>query len=224
MRYLIVVLVLVACAGPSSFQTQLKAPSPGGASAPRPEASVPAPAADLAMLRPGDVVRINVWRKEELTGEFQIAADGTIRHPYYREVQVVGVPLEVAEERVRSFLERYEANPLFVMEPMFHVAVSGEVRQPRLYALSPEMTITQAIAMAGGPTERGRADRVVLLRDGRRMEIDLNRPESAEAQIPVRSGDQITVERRTIVREYVAPVASVAGAAAAILNIILRYR
>src|SRR5205807_6485967 len=49
------------------------------------------------VLTPGDSVWIMVWRKPEFTGEFAVAADGSISHPVYRAVVVGGVPLATAQ-------------------------------------------------------------------------------------------------------------------------------
>lgn len=171
------------------------------------------------VLRAGDAVRIVVWRNEELSGEFDIGADGSIRHPLYREIQVAGLTPEQAEARFREFLRRYEASPQFVMEPLLRVAVGGEVRLPDLYALAPETTIGQAVAMAGGATTQGELDEVILIREGRRWTLDLTEPEEGVASLPIRSGDQIIVSRRSYwLRDYIAPVASVLAAVGVFLN------
>ncbi len=177
------------------------------------------------LLRPGDAVRITVWRKPELTGEFVVAADGSLTHPLYRTVRVTGVPLSAIEQRVQSFLARFEENPQFVVEPLLRVAVGGEVARPNLYNLRPETSIAQAVALAGGATERGRADQVHLFRDGTRRVLDLTNPNSDEGRQPIRSGDEIIVaRRRAVFREVVAPVMTVIGAIAAITNVVLRNK
>ena len=94
---------------------------------------------DQSFLAAGDSVRIVVWRKPELSGDFVVAPDGTITHPLYRAVRVAGMPYAKAEESVRSFLTQFEANPQFVMEPLIHVAVSGYVTRPLVFAASPGM-------------------------------------------------------------------------------------
>ncbi len=175
------------------------------------------PPAESTGLRPGDAVRIAVWRSSELSGEFEIAGDGTIAHPLYRSVVAVGVPSPVLEQRVRARLIEFEANPQFVVEPLYRVAVGGEVRQPNLYSLRPEVTVLQAVARAGGLSERGRLDRVYLVRDGTRRTLDLVDPQANEADLRIRSGDQIYVQRRReVFREVVAPVASVVAAVASV--------
>ncbi|HEV8399062.1 MAG TPA: polysaccharide biosynthesis/export family protein [Gemmatimonadales bacterium] len=178
---------------------------------------------DSLALRPGDAVRITVWRKPEMSGEFAVAADGSLTHPLYRALRVTGIPLATAEARLRTFLQQYETNPEFVMEPLLHVAVGGEVVRPNLYTLRPETSVSDAVALAGGPTERGRRDRVRLLRDGSEVVLDLTTPQPGYATTPIRSGDQILVDRkRAVFRETIGPIVMVAGATAAILNVILR--
>lgn len=190
----------------------------------RPAALTAVPRDSIA-LRPGDAVRITVWRKPELSGEFAVAGDGSLTHPLYRALRVTGIPLATAEGRVRTFLQQFETNPEFVIEPLLHVAVGGEVVRPNLYTLRPETSVSDAVAMAGGPTERGRRDRVRLLRDGSESVLDLTRPQPGVAATPIRSGDQILVDRkRALFRETLGPIITVAGATAAILNVILRAR
>jgi protein involved in polysaccharide export with SLBB domain len=175
-------------------------------------------------LSPGDQVRITVWRQPELSGDVNVLGDGTLGHPLYRNLYVAGIPIELVESRLRDYLSRYEADPQIVVEPLLRVVVGGEVRQPNLYSLPPEVTIAQAVALAGGPTERGRLDLVRLLRDGQVYVLDLTSPSSRAESIPIRSGDRIVVERRgeSFFRAYVVPASSVLAAAAGLVSIFLR--
>ena len=183
-----------------------------------------APAAELA-LRPGDAIRISVWRKPEYSGEFTISYEGAITHPFYQQLRVTGMPVSDVRRLIADHLAKFEAQPLFVVEPLLRVTVGGEVNRPGLYTLTPETSVAQAVAAAGGVAELGRPDRVQLFREGRAMQVDLTKPEPGTAQMPIRSGDQIYVARRSAVfREYVLPVVSIAGAAAAIINVVLRNR
>ena len=191
-------------------------------STPNPRACVPTPR-DSLILRPGDALRITVWRNAELSGEFSVAGDGTITHPLYRTVRVGGVPLSAAELRLRTFLLQFENNPEFVVEPLLHVAIGGEVVRPNLYTLRPETSIADAVALAGGPTDRGKLNHVRLLRDGTETVLDLTKPQAGAATLPIHSGDQILVDRKKAVfRETLGPIITVAGATAAILNVVLR--
>lgn len=191
--------------------------------APAAEAQQVWAAPDTLIISPGDAVRIIVWQKAEYSGEFEVAADGTIKHPLYRELRLGGRSVEEAEALLRDFLSRFERTPQFVIEPLYRVAVTGEVRTPNLYTLSPETTIAEAIARAGGANERGRLDRVTVLRGGREIVVDLTRPDAGMAEMTIRSGDRIIVGRqRALLREYIAPAASVITAAAMLLNVLTR--
>jgi polysaccharide export outer membrane protein len=162
-------------------------------------------------LAPGDQIRITVWRKPEMSCDCTVAGNGTIIHPLYRDVQVIGVPLTTVEERLRTFLARYEQNPQFVIQPLVKIVVGGEVRTPNIYSVPPETTIAQAIAIAGGPTERG------VLRE---IKMDISRPDSDAGVLQIRSGDQILIGRRgRSALEYISPVTSSIAAIAAIISI-----
>ncbi len=174
-------------------------------------------------LSPGDQLVITVWRKPELSCECIVAANGTVIHPLYREVNVTGATLPVVEERLRTFLTRYEQNPQFVIQPLVRIIVGGEIRTPNIYTVPPETTIAQAVAIAGGPTERGRLEKIKIIRDRQEIALDLSRPDSDAAILQIRSGDQILIGRRGIsAREIVGPVASTIAAVAGIVGIFLR--
>jgi polysaccharide export outer membrane protein len=190
MSWFLVVLLALTAAGHATAQAS----------------NSPLPGDNDVVLRPGDQLRVTVWRKPEYSGEFQVTSNGTLRHPLYQTVVVGGVPLPMARERLRTLLSRYEANPEFVIEPLLRVTVAGAVQQPNLYSFTPEVTMAQAVAQAGGGSDRGGARSVQLTRDGRRIDVDLTRADTRGALMTVRSGDQITVpRRRNIFREYIMP-------------------
>src|SRR5256714_10953066 len=152
------------------------------------------------VLRPGDMLRITVWRHPEMSGDFAVAPDSTLVHPLYQAVRVAGAPLSAVRERLRGLLVTYEQGVDFVIEPLFAVTVAGEVRQPNLYQLPQGTTFAQAIARAGGPTELGRLDKVRVIRRDSSMVIDLGRGYSRYEGLPIASGDQVLVAPRSSLR------------------------
>jgi polysaccharide biosynthesis/export protein len=191
-------------------------------------AQSPAANTEQVTLAPGDSVRVVVWRKPEMSGDFIVGPDGTITHPLYRAVRVGGVPFSTAETNVRTFLARFEQDPQFVLEPLVRVAVSGEVGRPQVFAVRPETSVADAVAQAGGPNQFGRRDRVRVLRKdlgGRQREIFVNLldPQGATGNIRVHSGDQIVVDRRrSLFRDVFLPALGVLGSAASIYLVIDR--
>ena len=186
------------------------------------DAQEPRSTAEQAVLSPGDSVRIVVWRRPDFSGDFVIAPNGSITHPLYRSVQVGGVPFATAEANLRRFLGRFEESPEFVMEPLVRVAVSGEITRPQVFALRPETTIGEAVARAGGATREGDRNKVRLLRlepNGQQQELvlDLSDPGSGSGTMPVRSGDQIVVDRRrSFTRDVLLPALGVIGSIASV--------
>src|SRR6266568_5207404 len=180
---------------------------------------LPPPLSD-PVLRPGDALRIDVWRHPEMSGEFVVAPDSALEHPLYQVVKVAGVPLPVVRQRLDSLLARYEQGVQFVVEPLFPVTVAGEVRQPNLYRLPQGTTFAQAVAKAGGPTELGRLDKVHVIRRDSAVVINLANGYSRYGALPVASGDQVLVSRRSnfnLLRDILYPAASLTAAVAAIL-------
>ena len=170
-------------------------------------------------LSPGDQIRIVVYRDVDLTCDCVVAANGTIVHPLYREVQVVGVPMPVVEERIRIFLSKYKQNAQFVIQALVKIVVRGEVRSPNIYSVPPETTLAQAVQLAGGSTDNGRLDRIVVIRDRQEIKVDLSRPDSEAAMLQIRSNDQIVVGRkRQPVLQYIAPITGSLGLILHIIN------
>src|SRR5205085_1456505 len=96
-------MLLVAI--PSLLSIAATAQSPSSSTA---TAQGPSTSNEQVVLAPGDSVRLVVWRKPEMSGDFIVAPDGSITHPLYRAVRVGGVPFATAEANVRTFLARFE--------------------------------------------------------------------------------------------------------------------
>jgi protein involved in polysaccharide export with SLBB domain len=174
-------------------------------------------------LRPGDAVRIQAWRMPDFSGEFEVDATGRLLHPRFDTVIVAGVPLSVAKSRIGSVLDREQGGAQFFFQPLLRVVVEGEVQRPTIDRHPLGTTLGDALAQAGGVTERGRIDRVRLVRGDAVTTMDLRSPTSANLQIPLRSGDRIVVERRgRRASEYILPFISALGTAASIANLLRR--
>lgn len=180
-------------------------------------------AADSMVLRPGDVIRLVVWRQPDFSGEFPVSPEGTVQHPLLSDVRVVDVPRAVVRDRLRQALQRYEREPNFVFDYMYRVGVGGEVRLPNLYTVPPETTLGQAIATAGGTNEFGRLDRVHLIRGAHDVVVNLLDPQSGALDMKVHSGDQLRVSRRgNLMRDFIVPAATIISAAAALTALVTR--
>ena len=101
---------------------------------------------------------------------------------------------DLREGRLRSNIVLQDGDTLFIPEAE-RFFVTGFVRTPGVYVLKQNMTVQQAIAQAGGLTDRGTFRRLKILRkdkDGREVEID------AKTTDIVLPNDTIKVSQRLI--------------------------
>lgn len=121
-------------------------------------------------LGPGDVFELRVFEEESLSGEHRVASDGTVRVPLIGRVTVEGLtPEEIADRvaiRLRDGFLRAPHVTVFVQEyNSKRVFVLGQVRKPGTFPFQDDMSIVQAITLAGGLTELSDADATVVTRD-----------------------------------------------------------
>lgn len=146
-------------------------------------------------LQPGDIVRIRIWREPDLSGDFPVLEDGQVILPRLGPWPVAGKnPAALRTELTEAFSENLR-NPSIEIIILRRINIFGEVRSPGLYPVDPTMSLTEAIAMAGGPLPTADRQKIYLMRDGREVEIELDRPYSV-VDLNLESGDQLYVPQR----------------------------
>jgi polysaccharide export outer membrane protein len=192
-------------AGPSAAQTSAAAPT----------------TAAHAVLRPGDAVRLLIWREEEFSGEFTVAQDGSVVLPRLGRQEVMSETPDALRKRWLEEYGRYLRNPSIEITFLRRVTVLGAVREAGLKHVDPTMTIAQALALAGGTTPDGATDRIVLMRDGEPIQTVSERTRIAET--PLRSGDQLFVpERSWVSRNTGIVTALISGAVSVMVALLVR--
>lgn len=152
-------------------------------------------ASDQYRLGPGDKVRVTVFGDDQLSGEFQVDANGAIAMPLIGDVDAGGrTTNELATAVTEKLSKDYLKNPKVSVEvidyrPFF---ILGEVRNPGSYPYVNGMRVMNAIALAGGFTYRAREGRMKINRDvdGQMQELD------ADQATVVLPGDVIEVPER----------------------------
>ena len=177
--------------------TDVRAQVAGGA---QPSAAVDTPSARIVgTLRSGDLLKIHVYRDEELSGEYLIDSRGTLQIPGIGVVRAAGYdPSEVKERLIAALRERGFSQPEIAVQPLVRVSVLGEVRNPQLYSVDPGTSLLQLVSVAGGPTERANLERVRVVRDGRAFNVDLESAfeGSATGRIVLNSNDVVYISRK----------------------------
>lgn len=130
--------------------------------------STQSPRRDDYQLQAGDKLRVEVYKDAQLSQSVQIRPDGKITLPLVGDVAAMGVtPIEL-RERLTTALKDYVNNPVvtvIVVEATAPTAyVVGEVNHPGPVVLQPNMTVLQALAVAGGLKDFADAKNIRILR------------------------------------------------------------
>lgn len=123
---------------------------------------------EKALVGPGDHLEIRVLGLDELSGRFIVAPDGRINLSLIGSVQAAGKSADELDRELTTAYETWYRN----MDLSVNVAaretrdvfVLGEVRLPGRFPFKSGERVFHALAMAGGMTDKGRENSVVLLR------------------------------------------------------------
>ena len=163
------------------------------------------------VVQPGDVLSVLIWgwpaQAEKLEGKFPVEANGRVYLPAVGAVEVAGKTTERVQADLRQRLASEQSQAVIVIEPLFAVAVNGEVRLPSVYDFRPGQTVFDAISRSGGYAQDADREKVLLVRDGASQTLSAgNASELAAllARTPLRSGDRLLVyaRKRTNITTY----------------------
>lgn len=149
-----------------------------------------------ATLRPGDAIKVEIWREADLSGDFTVAVDGTVTLPLLGRQRLVGIPLEMLRDTLTAQYRVHLRNPSINVTPVRRVSVLGEVQRPGLYGADPTFSLAAVVAMAGGATSDGNLDRIRIVREGSIYREQVGAGETLTGA-DIRSGDQIIVEEKS---------------------------
>jgi len=163
-------------------------------------------------LRPGDIVKIDVWGHPEFSGQFGVDETGQIQYPVLGQIDVRNMTVGDLRDRMRAGLEQLFNSPFVTVTPLFRMAVLGRVQKPGLYTVDPTLSIVDVVALAGGASEGGNLGKIKLLRSGEASRIDYEQTSlqgRTLQEIGVRSGDQIVIPKRFLTRDDISIILGV---------------
>ncbi len=140
-------------------------------------------AAENYHLGTGDKVRVIVYGEDDLGGSFDVDGNGTISLPLIGPVKAAGLSAHQLETEVTTALAAgYLNDPRVNIEitnyrPFY---VIGEVNKPGQYPYVNDMSIFNAVAMAGGYTDRAIQDTVCVRRNGDTKEACIDADETTK--------------------------------------------
>ena len=143
-----------------------------------------------------DRVRIIVFGQPTLTGEYTLDGNGVLAFPLIGNINADGQTTGQLQQAIASrldpdFLRNPSVSAEVITRRPFYVI--GEVKQPGNFPYVTDMTVLQAVAVAGGYTYRARKNSLYLKRldaDGRMVRV------AATPATKIRPGDTVEIKER----------------------------
>jgi polysaccharide export outer membrane protein len=157
-----------------------------------PSVVVSATRAPSYSLRPGDAIRLRIWREPDLSGEFPVDEYGRVNFPLIGTYPVADETRESLHQKLVGAFAKSVEN--LSMDVIFirRVPVVGAVRSPGLFAIDPTMTVGDAVALAGGATVDLTRAKILLMRSGKAVISDVD-PALLVSSLPIERGDQLYI-------------------------------
>ena len=152
-----------------------------------------------------DVVRITVWKDPSLSTDAIVRPDGTITMPLVGELRAAGRTTAELQKEAMSRLAAYVKDAVLTVSVVevnsYRFTVAGNVAQPGLFTSRSYLTVSEALALAGGPTRYASTGDIVIVRTlsngaKRRIPIDYDAilsGHSPEQDIVILAGDAVRV-------------------------------
>jgi polysaccharide export outer membrane protein len=116
----------------------------------------------------GDVLEISVWKEEALKRSVTVLPDGKISFPLIGDVIAAGKTIAELKKELEGKLLRYVPDLVLsvVVEGVnsMLIYVIGRVNHPGRFVLNTNVNVFQALAMAGGPNEFAKRNKIKIFR------------------------------------------------------------
>jgi len=151
---------------------------------------------------PEDVLSISIWKTPDLTQEETVRPDGRIGLKLIGEVPAAGMTIatlrQFLTEKYRDFVPEAEVSVSLKEMNSFKVYLLGKVSKPGEYRVKSQLTVLQALAMAGGFTAYANERGVKILRHqgGQDLMLSFDYREVMQGKAPdprLQPGDRLLV-------------------------------
>jgi len=155
-------------------------------------------------IAPEDVLTIDVWKEPEISRTVPVRRDGKISLPLLNDLQAAGLtPTQLGAEiveKLRATIVHPQVTVIVVQMTSQRIYILGQVTRGGAYPLVPDMTVMQALSVAGGFTPYANVKKIHVNRteNGTDKMFPLNYKEvssgrNTEQNIHLKPGDTIVV-------------------------------
>jgi polysaccharide biosynthesis/export protein len=155
-------------------------------------------------VKPGDILKVSVWKEPQLEGTVLIRPDGGFSFPLVGEVDGRGKSVAELQTIITQRLSKYISDPVVsVSVSEIHgnkVYVIGQVAKPGEFIVNPRVDVMQALSMAGGTTPFASLSNIIILRRTGATQTalrfdytDVAKGRKLDDNIQLQSGDVVVV-------------------------------
>lgn len=155
-------------------------------------------------LQPGDQIEVSVWGEEELLRTVLLGPDGKFSFPLTGEIAAAGRSASDVQAELRQKLLPYVPEAVVTVSLTGiegnRVYVIGQVQRPGSYIMNPQISVLQALSLAGGMTPFAAVDNIIIIRgEGSDQEVlrfgysNVSRGRDLAQNIQLESGDVVIV-------------------------------
>ena len=153
-----------------AFGLALSCPAISPAESPvnQPDSNKAAPVDPSYIIGPMDILEIQVWKEPDFSRQTLVRPDGKITLPLIGDLHVSGMTTmalkELLTHKLKDFIDSPEVTVILVESRSKNFYIIGKITQPGTYPLTKDMTVLQAISVAGGLGEWADSDSIRIIR------------------------------------------------------------
>lgn len=147
-----------------------------------------------------DVLGINVWNQNQLSGQFHVRPDGIISMLLIGEIKAAGLTTEALKntiaQKLADLLNHPEVTVSVLQVNSKKYYIQGEVNRPGSFPLLVPTTVLEALVNAGGFRDFAKQTKITVMRGAQRFKFnykDVSRGKNMDQNILLQSGDLIIV-------------------------------
>ena len=155
-------------------------------------------------LHPGDEIEVSVWKEVDLQRKVIIRPDGKFAFPLTGEIIAVGRTAATVQSEIEEKLKAYIPEPVVTVSVTGiagnQIYVIGQVTKPGAYVMNPQISILQALSLAGGMTPFAATNDIIVIRSSKGSQRvlqfqygDVSKGRSLDQNVMLESGDVVVV-------------------------------
>jgi polysaccharide export outer membrane protein len=156
------------------------------------------------IIHPSDILEISIYGESEMVRELVVRPDGKVSFPLIGDIRVAGRSTtevkQLIDEKVSTYIPEASSTVIVKTLGSLKYYVVGEVGNPGMFNVSTQLTVLQALALAGGLKTFADEDDIKIIRgqgpDTIKIRFDYGeakKGEKLEQNILLQRGDVVLV-------------------------------